>query len=61
MSIVFAHTMQRLLRDQHARLATVPLQHKARRNEEASMAPLLLVAALYVAARIGLTYAALGH
>lgn len=65
---VFTNTLQRFLRDRHARLATVPLQHGMlrhdTRDEKASVSPLLLtglIAALYVAVRIGVTYAIIGH
>jgi hypothetical protein len=62
-----ANSIQHFLRDQTPRLAPVPLQPRARRREEeqkSSAAPLLLTgvaAALYVAARMGLAYTAIGH
>jgi hypothetical protein len=68
---VFTNSFTRFLRDRSARLATLPLhtqqakQWLAReQRDEARASSLLivgLIAALYVAARIGLTYVALPH
>jgi len=64
---VITNSIQHILRDQTPRLAPIPLQRQARRQngrQESSAAPLLLTglaAALYVGLRIGLTYAATGH
>jgi hypothetical protein len=70
--MVFADGLRRLLRDESARLAPIPvretramrraLRQQARRESRAT--PLLLVGAVacfYVAARIGLTYLLLPH
>lgn len=70
--IVFTNTVKRFLRDKNARLAAVPVEQNRRRSrdifereeQKSDAAALLftgLTAAVYVALRIGLTYAAIGH
>lgn len=66
---MFTQTMRRFIHDQHASLAMVPARWEstchARRHDEESPFPALLtaglIAGLYIAVRIGLAYALLGH
>jgi hypothetical protein len=67
--IAFINTVLRFVRDQSARLAPVPIRHdrtwKKRRAEQerhdASLGLVLLVAAIYVVVRIGLSYGIVGR